>query len=257
MAKRFETGDFVLLVGEDDRQWVTKIGDGHFSTAKGNFPLAELIGEMPGVRLRTQLGYRGYAFTPTPTDIALHAADRKTQITYPKEMGYILVRGGVQAGSAVLEAGTGTGASAIMFAATVGDGGRVFSYERRPEFTEVARRNLERAGLLKRVELKTRDIVEGFDERDMDFIFLDVRNPWSYLTQAAEALVSGGSIMMLVPTTNQVSDTLRGIESGPFVGTEICELMLRTYKTNADRLRPEDRMVAHTAFLLFARKTAN
>jgi tRNA (adenine57-N1/adenine58-N1)-methyltransferase len=194
------------------------------------------------------------AFRPTPADWVLHAVKRQTQVTYPKEMGYILVRGGVVPGSIVVESGSGSGASTLMFAFAVGDNGHVFSYERRPEFSELARRNVERAGLLHRVTFKLRDIAEGFEERDADVVFLDVREPWLYLPQAMEALADGGTLVILVPTTNQVSETLRAMKGLPLVDVEVSELLLRHYKPNPDRLRPEDRMVAHTAFLLFARK---
>ena len=169
-------------------------------------------------------------------------------------MGYILVRAGVVPGSVVVESGSGSGASTLMFAFAVGDSGHVFSYERRPEFSELAKRNLEQAGLAHRVTFKLKDIAEGFDERDADVVFLDVREPWLYMRQAMEALASGGTLVVLVPTTNQVSETLRAMQSFPLVDIEVSEILLRHYKPNPDRLRPEDRMVAHTAFLIFARK---
>lgn len=171
-------------------------------------------------------------------------------------MGYILVRAGVVPGSIVLEAGSGSGASTLMFAYAVGDNGHVFSYERRVEFHELAKRNIERVGLSHRVTFRLKDIAEGFDERDADVVFLDVREPWLYIEQAIEALANGGTVTVLVPTTNQVVETLRCAQTLPLVDIEVSEILLRHYKPNPDRLRPEDRMVAHTAFLIFARKFA-
>jgi tRNA (adenine57-N1/adenine58-N1)-methyltransferase len=120
----------------------------------------------------------------------------------------------------------------------------------------LARKNIELAGLSHRVTFKVKDIAEGFDEREADVIFLDVREPWLYLKKALEALANGGTLVVLVPTVNQVSETLRAIHNLPLVDIEVCELLLRHYKSNPDRLRPEDRMVAHTAFLIFARKVS-
>ncbi|MFA0768442.1 MAG: hypothetical protein OXFUSZZB_001770 [Candidatus Fervidibacter sp.] len=232
---------------------MARVGE-KFATAEGVFDLSTLVGQPPGTLVRSHLGQPLLAFRPTPADWVLHAVKRQTQVTYPKEMGYILVRGGVVPGSIVVESGSGSGASTLMFAFAVGDSGHVFSYERRPEFSELARRNVERAGLLHRVTFKLRDIAEGFEERDADVVFLDVREPWLYLPQAMEALADGGTLVILVPTTNQVSETLRAMKGLPLVDVEVSELLLRHYKPNPDRLRPEDRMVAHTAFLLFARK---
>ena len=250
----FEPDDMVLLISEDGKRWVTHIGMGKFSISKGICDLEALIGKSPGYCLRTHLGYRCYAFHPSPFDWVMYAIQRETQITYPKEMGYLLLRLGIIPGCTIVEAGTGSGASTLMFAAAVGETGRVYSYERRPEFSERARRNLERAGLIQRVELKVRDIAEGFDERDADVVFLDVRTPWDYLPQALMALASGGHLGILVPTTNQVCESLRAMQLQPLIDIEVCELLLRHYKPNPDRLRPEDRMVAHTAFLITARK---
>ncbi|MEJ7612788.1 MAG: tRNA (adenine-N1)-methyltransferase [Candidatus Fervidibacter sacchari] len=258
MPKPFEHGEWVLLIPPDPekmQRWIVRVGE-KFSTAGGVFDLSQLVGQMPGTVVESHLGQKLFAFRPTPSDWVLHAVKRQTQITYPKEMGYILVRAGVVPGSVVVESGSGSGASTLMFAFAVGDNGHVFSYERRPEFSELAKRNLERAGLAHRVTFKLKDIAEGFDERDADVVFLDVREPWLYMQQATEALASGGTLVVLVPTTNQVSETLRAMHSFPLVDIEVSEILLRHYKPNPDRLRPEDRMVAHTAFLIFARKSA-
>lgn len=256
MPKPFQLDDFVLLVPanpEKQQRWIAKVGE-KFSTDGGVFDLSELVGREPGCVLVSHLGEKIFAFRPTPSDWVLYAIKRQTQVTYPKEMGYILVRAGVTAGSKVIESGSGSGASTLMFAFAVGDSGHVFSYERRPEFSELARKNIERAGLSHRVSFKVKDIADGFDERDADIVFLDVREPWLYLRQALDGLANGGSLVVLVPTTNQVSETLRAIQNLPFVDIEVSELLLRHYKPNPERLRPEDRMVAHTAFLIFARK---
>ncbi|MCS7253831.1 MAG: tRNA (adenine-N1)-methyltransferase [Armatimonadota bacterium] len=253
-SQPFQDGDVVLLVDEVGNKWVTKVSVGKFTISQGTINLSELIGKAPGCAISTHLGYRCYAFRPTPNDLVMHAIKRETQIAYPKEMGYLILRLGIVPGCRVVEAGTGSGASTLLFASAVGDDGKVYSYERRLEFTERARRNLELAGLLHRVEFKVRDIASGFDEKDVDAVFLDVRTPWEYLEQSLEALATGGSIGILVPTTNQICETLRVMQRLPLVDIEVCEILVRHYKPNPERLRPEDRMVAHTAFLIAARK---
>jgi tRNA (adenine57-N1/adenine58-N1)-methyltransferase len=104
------------------------------------------------------------------------------------------------------------------------------------------------------VDLHNKDIAEGFAAENADALFLDVRTPWDYLDQAAAALRPGATLGFLLPTADQVSRLLLGLEQGQFAETEVCELLLRHWKPVADRLRPEDKMTAHTGFLIFCRR---
>jgi tRNA (adenine57-N1/adenine58-N1)-methyltransferase len=104
------------------------------------------------------------------------------------------------------------------------------------------------------VEFKLKDIEQGFDETGVDAVFLDVPEPSQYLGVASAALRSGGFFGTLVPTTNQIVRLLDRISAYPFGFVEVEELLLRAYKIVPQRLRPLDRMVAHTGYLLFARK---
>jgi len=213
----------------------------------------EVIGQAPGKGLTTHLGYPLVVLRPSLYDIIM-SIERISQIVYPKEIGYILLKLNVGPGSQIVEGGTGSGALTVAMAHTVRQTGRVYTYEQRDDMLRVARRNLVDSGLLDWVELKQRDIAEGFDERDVDAVFLDVRTPWLYLQQAWEALAEGGFFGAIVPTANQVSDLIAGLENGHFTDIEVCEILLRTYKPVAERLRPADRMVAHTGYLIFARR---
>jgi tRNA (adenine57-N1/adenine58-N1)-methyltransferase len=107
------------------------------------------------------------------------------------------------------------------------------------------------------VEFKLRDIVEGFDEKNADAVFLDLPNPQDYILQSKEALKPGGFLGSILPTTNQVSLLLIALRRANFAFIEVCEIILRYYKAVADRLRPTDRMVAHTGYLIFARSAVN
>jgi tRNA (adenine57-N1/adenine58-N1)-methyltransferase len=153
-----------------------------------------------------------------------------------------------------MEAGTGSGSMTVALAYAVGPQGRVVSYERRPEFQSLAEKNLSRLGLAERVELRLGDAAEGFAETNADAFFLDVANPWDYIAQVRAALKPGGFFCSLVPTFNQVEKLLRALRREHFAFVEVCELLLRYYKAEPSRLRPTDRMVAHTGFLIFGRK---
>lgn len=100
------------------------------------------------------------------------------------------------------------------------------------------------------------DISQGFHAHAADALFLDVREPCDYVRYIPEAVVPGAPIGFLLPTTNQVQDLLKELEQGPFRQIEVLEILLRHYKPVPERLRPDDRMVAHTGFLIFARTFA-
>jgi tRNA (adenine57-N1/adenine58-N1)-methyltransferase len=133
----------------------------------------------------------------------------------------------------------------------------VYSYEVRPDILALARKNLEAVGLAENVALVEADIAEGFGQTDVDAVFLDVRRPWDYLTHVDAALKDSGFFGAIVPTTNQVSELVRGLEAEQTFGyIEVEELLLRPLKAVPNRLRPVDRMVAHTGYLIFARKVS-
>lgn len=212
----------------------------------------QLIGQPWGWQGQTHKGELFYLLPPSLEDVLRHLP-RRTQILFPKDIGYLLLKLSVGPGVRVIEAGTGSGALTTALAFYVGQEGRVFSYERRPEMQALARENLARLGLEDRVIFHLHDIGKGFLERGVDALFLDVPTPEIYIAQAREALRPGGFFGALVPTANQVSRLLEALQQHAFAMLEVCEVLLRFYKPVPERLRPEDRMVAHTGFLIFAR----
>ncbi|MCK5052756.1 MAG: tRNA (adenine-N1)-methyltransferase, partial [Anaerolineales bacterium] len=140
------------------------------------------------------------------------------------------------------------------FAWMVGDHGKVISYDRRKDMQDLSKQNLERVDLAERVDFFLQDIAEGIGEKDLDAVFLDLPKPELYLSQIYEALANGGVLGTIVPTTNQVATYLSNIEKEDFDSVDVAEILLRFYKPVAERLRPTDRMIAHTGYLIFARR---
>jgi tRNA (adenine57-N1/adenine58-N1)-methyltransferase len=249
-----QENDLILLIGPRGKRFIIRLQAGASQhTHKGVIEHDALIGQPLGREVRSHLGHAFLVLQPSTHDLMMNVR-RHTQIIYPKEAGYVLLKMNLHSGGRVVEAGSGSGALTLALARAVAPEGRVYSYESRPEMQRNAVRNLERVGLGDYVEFKTRDIAEGFDETDVDALFLDVRTPWDYLEQARGALKGGGFFGALVPTTNQVSHLISGLEHHSFGHIEVEELLVRAYKPVAARLRPADTMVGHTGYLIFARR---
>lgn len=247
-------GDLAQLVGLTHKHFIFTLKEGgEFQSHRGVLKHDDLIGIPWGSQIFSHTGAPFFLLQPSLADI-LNELPRTTQILYPKDIGYILIQMGVSTGQTVMEAGTGSGSMTIALASAVGAEGRVISYEQKPDVQNLARKNVERIGLASRVDFKLRDIQEGFDETDADAFFLDVQNPFDYIPQVRDALKPGGFFGTLLPTFNQVEKVLNALRANKFAFIEVCELLLRYYKPNPSRLRPADRMVAHTGFLVFGRK---
>ncbi|MBN2147837.1 MAG: tRNA (adenine-N1)-methyltransferase [Anaerolineales bacterium] len=248
-----QPGDLALLISAQNKRFIILLDpDARLETHRGVLHHHDLIGLAWGSRVKSHLGSPFVILQPSLSDLLLETR-RNTQIMYPKDIGYILVTMGIGPGQHVIEAGSGSGAFTTALAHAVGPQGRVTSYEVRPEMLRLAEKNLERLGMADRVTFKLHDISAGFDEADVDALFLDVPSPEDYISQSRLALKSGGQFGSILPTTNQVSRLLIALKREQFAFIDVCETMLRFYKAVPDRLRPTDRMVAHTGFLIFAR----
>jgi tRNA (adenine57-N1/adenine58-N1)-methyltransferase len=248
-----QDGDLAQLVGLRHKNFIIRLHSGaEFQSHRGVIQHDDLIGKPWGSQVFSHNGSPFFLMPPTLADLVA-STKRITQILYPKDIGFIFVMMGIGPGQHVLEAGTGSGALTSAFAYVLGPDGHVTSYEAREEMQALARNNLESLGLLERVELKRRDIREGFDEVGVDALFLDVPNPWDYMAVVRAALRPGGAFGCILPTTNQVQTLLAALRQYGFAFQEVCEVMLRWYKADPARFRPVDRMVGHTGYLVFAR----
>jgi tRNA (adenine57-N1/adenine58-N1)-methyltransferase len=252
-AKVASVGDLVQLVGLRHKSYIFNVvEDKELHTHRGIIKHNDLVGLPFGSVVHSHNESPFFMLQPSLSDILLDLK-RITQILYPKDIGYILLTMGIGEGQHVVEAGTGSGAMTIALAYSVGKNGKITSYDQKKEFQNLAKKNLSLVGLEERVEFKIRNIEEGFDETEVDALFLDVMNPYDYIPQVKASIKPGGFFGCLVPTTNQVSRLLHQLRLNQFAFLEVVEILLRFYKPEPDRLRPTDRMVAHTGFLIFGR----
>lgn len=248
-----QDGDLAQLVGLRHKNFIFRLQSGAvFQSHRGVIQHDELIGKSWGSQVFSHNGSPFFLLPPTLADLVANTK-RITQILYPKDIGFIFVMMGIGPGQHVVEAGTGSGALTSAFAYAVGPDGHVTSYEVREEMQALARSNLASLGMLERVDLKIREIGQGLDEVGVNALFLDVPNPWDYLAQVRSTLRPGGAFGAILPTANQVQKLLSALRQADFAFIEVCEVLLRWYKADAERFRPVDRMVGHTGFLIFAR----
>jgi tRNA (adenine57-N1/adenine58-N1)-methyltransferase catalytic subunit len=245
--------DLVLLMVAGQKRYLITLRKGQqLHTHLGIFAHDAMIGQPWGTLVLSTLEQPGLVLEPSLSDLMTHVK-RGTQIIYPKDAAYLVHRMNLRAGARVVEAGTGSGVLTTALAWAVAPMGKVYSYEVRPDTYQLARRNLERVGLLPYVEMSLGSIDEGFRQQGVDALFLDVRTPWEFLGAARAALKPGGFFASLIPTTNQVSDLLTGLDAHGFGDVAVEELLLRAYKPIPERLRPDDNMNGHTGYLVFAR----
>lgn len=253
LAELINKGNDVLLYLDERRKFLVKVEDRAFHTHKGFIDLSKLVGKPYGTVIKSSLEVPFVALKPIIYDY-IHKLSRKTQVLYFKDVALIVLRLGIGPGSRVVEGGTGSGALASALAFYVRPHGKVYSYEVREDVLEVAKRNLARAGVLEYVELKHADLSRGIEEEDVDAVVLDLASPWEVVPHAYKALKGSGGFASFSPTINQVERTVKALREGGFVDVEVVECLLREIKVEEGATRPHSFMVAHTGYIVFARK---
>ena len=197
-----QAGELLQLVSPSNKTYFVRAIPGEeLHTHRGVVRFDDLIGLPWGSQIFSHLGSTFFLLQPGLADI-IKETRRNTQIMYPKDIGFILLTMNIGPGVHVIEAGTGSGAMTTALAWATGTTGRVTSYEARPEMQKLARKNLERLNLISNVELKLKDIGEGFEEQNVDALFLDLPNPYDYIAHVRAALKPGGFFGCILPTAN-------------------------------------------------------
>ena len=251
---KLEEGSYVLLFHTSRKKWLTKVTpDKKMHTHLGIIDVGATIGMEYGSLIRTTEGKVVFLIEPTIHDFIMKS-ERRTQIVYPKDLGFIAARTGMKNGSKVLEIGTGSGATATFFASIVKPEGHVYTFDVNPDFMEIAKRNLEKAGVAKHVTLHHHDPHQGVDVRDADVAIIDLGDPWTVLDVVHDALKGSGAVVAICPTMNQIEKTATALKKSGFVDVETIELLIRQMEAREGMTRPSMRMIGHTAYLVFARK---
>jgi tRNA (adenine57-N1/adenine58-N1)-methyltransferase len=252
------TEDSLILVFRDRRRrWLVRPKDTpKLHTHLGILDVSALVGRRYGITVTTTLGDALIILKPTIEDLVMKLT-RKTQVVYPKDLGLIVVKLGIHSGSQVIETGTGTGATTALMAYLVQPAGMIYTYDIKPEFQEVARKNVEKLSLSKFVTFCVGDSRLGFKETGMDAGVLDVGDPWEVVGSMRESLKPAAPMVAITPTTNQAEKLVAKMVEEGFVSIETVEILMRHLEARIGMTRPSSIMVGHTAYLTFGRSTTS
>jgi len=252
-------GDQVQLTDPKGRMHtITLVAGKEFHTHKGSVLHDALIGQPEGSVITTTGGVSYLALRPLLADYVL-SMPRGAAVVYPKDAGQVVHMADIFPGARVIEAGVGSGALTMSLLRAVGDEGLVSSYERRADFAEIARDNVESffGGPHPAWRLTVGDLVESLQETDVDRVVLDMLAPWECLDAVSGALVAGGVVIAYVATATQLSRTAEALrEHGTFTEPHAWESLVRGWHLEGLAVRPEHRMVGHTGFLVSSRRLA-
>ena len=267
----FAPGDQAQLTDPKGRRHLAVLQPGKvFHTHRGSITLDDLIGSPEGSVVRSSAGTPYVALRPLLADFTL-SMTRGAAVIYPKDAAQILAMADIWPGARVLEAGAGSGALSCWLLRAVGPDGLVVSCERRSDFAEIARTNVEKffGGVPHQWELRVGEFgrdqdpgtedagAGGAGEEPFDRVVLDMLAPWECIGAAARVLLPGGVLACYVATVTQLSATVEAVRGhGGFDEPAAWESLTRGWHADGLAVRPEHRMVGHTGFLVTARRLA-
>lgn len=257
----FHWGDRVQLTDAKGRHTtVSLVPGGEVHTHHGVLAHESLIGVSEGTVVTNTHGIDYLVFRPLLDDFAM-SMPRGAAIVYPKDAAHIVTFGDIFPGAVVVEAGVGSGALTLSLLRAVGQTGSVTSFERREEFATIAAANIESffGENPDNHQIVLGDLVAElpgqFGPDSVDRVVLDMLAPWECVDAVAEALVAGGVLVCYVATVTQMSRTAEALKAhGGFTNIEHFETLVRGWHVEGLAVRPDHRMVAHTGFLVTARR---
>ena len=253
-----QAGESVLFIDTKEREYLRALkAGGRISLHGGTLQSEQVIGLPEGSRVRTTSNMPYWVLRPTYAHL-IPNLPRRAQVIYPKDTAIMLLWGDIFPGASVVEIGAGPGALSIALLRAIGPTGKLVTIENREDHCAMARENVARFfGEAPNWTLQLGDAYAGIEAQEVDRLLIDVPEPWRILPHAAHALRPGGVFVGYSPTVIQVKSLVDELRASPaFTAIEIIETLLRPWHVKDLSARPEHRMVAHTGFLVFARRPA-
>lgn len=255
----FSEGDRIQLTDPKGKMYTFTITVGkEWHTHKGWIVHNDLIGLPEGSVVSTSAGLKFTAFKPLLGDFVL-SMPRGATIVYPKDAAMIIGVADIFPGAKVIEAGVGSGALSISLLRAIGSDGELSSFERREDFAEIATENVRTyfSQLPTQWKLTVGSVQESSTDKKYDRVILDMLAPWECVAFAADVLRPGGVFLAYVATTTQLSSTSEALkEDGRFTEPLSSETLVRDWHHEGLAVRPMQRMIGHTGFLIVSRRMA-
>ncbi|MEZ5379446.1 MAG: tRNA (adenine-N1)-methyltransferase [Acidimicrobiales bacterium] len=255
-SNELSVGELVLIIDNRDRRHlITLAADGAFHSHAGVLDHSKMLGQPEGCEVATTKGQKFRVFRPTLEEFIL-SMPRGAQVIYPKDLGPMMMLADIAPGMKVFESGIGSGALSMTLLRAGAD---IVGYELREDFAARAKKNVETflgPEVLDRYQIEIRSAYESIDGNDFDRVMLDLPEPWQVVPHAEMALKPGGVFMAYTPSITQASRLREALAHTRFTEMKTLEVLNRGWHIEGQAVRPDHRMVAHTAFLTRARLLA-
>lgn len=254
--EKIKNNAYVLFYYNHTKKWLVQISKkDQLHTHIGVIKHADAIGKEYGSRLITNKDKYVYLLRPTTYDFVMKI-QHGTQIVYPKDLGYIASRTGIQSGHKILEIGTGSGSLTSFVASIVKPRGHVHTFDVDSNFIAIAAKNIKKAGMSKYVSMNNLDLkkTKRMPLSDIDVAIIDLGDPWTVIPQVRKMLKGSGAVVAICPTMNQLEKLVSELVQNEFTDIECSEQILRTIDAREGKTRHSFQGIGHTTYLCFARK---
>ena len=252
----FSSGEYAVLIDSKDRRYLEVLEDsGEFHTHHGFVHHSDILGQAEGHVVSSTKGGMYTVIRPTLEDFVLRMP-RGAQVIYPKDIAHITMLLDIRSGDRVFETGVGSGALSMGLLRA---GATVVGFEIREDFASRARKNITSflgADLASRYEIQIADSYVQPPQGTFDKIALDIPEPWRVIEHAPGILRKGGLLLAYTPSITQVQRVHDAL-ANQWIDVRTEEVLVRTWHVEGQAVRPDHRMVAHTAFLTVGRFTGN
>ena len=236
-----------LSVVENDKEFITNEGKFKFSDLK----------KIPSI-VTTTTGIEFQIYTPTYKEFVL-LMKRGPQIIYPKDVGQIIVESNLHNSSRVLEIGSGSGALTLYLYSLLQNSGKLYSLDSSKINQRRANKTISR--YLSTYSKDTVDVnfinekLDKFNfknlEDKIDAIITDVPEPWDFFIN--NKIDTNLNWVSYLPSMSQIIRINETLKEKNFQDIEVKEVILRDWIVDKKVVRPTNKLVSHTGFLVSAK----